>query len=53
MTKLWEPNSLFPMFWIEEFADIDEVYKDKLDDMLTKPLRSVDAAQYTMVREDI
>ena len=49
MTKLWKDHSLFPMFWIEEFADLNQEYKDKLDDMLTKPLKIVDAAQWTMV----
>ena len=49
MTDLIEDHYLFPMFWIEEFADLDLDYKEKLDDMLTKPLRLVDAAQWTMV----
>ena len=49
MTDLLEDHYLFPMFWIEEFADLDLDYKEKLDDMLTKPLRLVDAAQWTMV----
>ena len=49
MTDLWQEHSLFPMFWIEEFADLNDEYKDKLDDMLTKPLKLVDAAQWTMV----
>ena len=49
MGELWEPYSLFPMFWIEEFADLDAAYKDKLDNMLTKPLNIVDAVQWTMV----
>ena len=50
MGNLWEEHSLFPMLWLEEFADLDADYKDKLDDMLTKPLRIIDAAQWTMVR---
>ena len=50
MTKLWEEHALFPMFWLEEFSDLDDNYKNKLDDMLTKPLRIVDAVQWTMVR---
>lgn len=48
MTKLWEEHALFPMFWIEEFGELDGDYKNKLDDMLTKPLRIVDAVQWTM-----
>ena len=46
---LWEDHSLFPMFWIEEFADLDETYKEKLNDMLFTPLKIVDGAQWTMV----
>ena len=49
MSELKEDHYLFPMFWIEEFADLDLDYKEKLDDMLTKPLKLVDAAQWTMV----
>ena len=37
------------MFWIEEFADLDETYKEKLNDMLFTPLKIVDGAQWTMV----
>merc|ERR1712080_394644 len=48
MTNLWEENSLFPMFWLEEFADLDDDYKDKLDDMLTKPLKLIDGVQWAM-----
>ena len=47
--NLWEDHSLFPMFWIEEFADLDETYKEKLNDMLFTPLKIVDGAQWTMV----
>ena len=46
---LWEDHSLFPMFWIEEFADLDETYKEKLNDMLFTPLKIVDGVQWTMV----
>ena len=46
---MWEDHSLFPMFWIEEFADLDETYKEKLNDMLFTPLKIVDGAQWTMV----
>ena len=48
MTDLIEDHYLFPMFWIEEFADLDLDYKEKIDDMLTKPLWLVDAAQWTL-----
>ena len=37
------------MFWIEEFADLNAEYKDRLDKLLTTPLRAVDATQWTMV----
>ena len=49
MTNLWQDDALFPMFWIEEFADLDDNYKDTLDKMLGTPLKVVDAAQWTMV----
>ena len=49
MTNLWQEHSLFPMFWIEEFADLNAEYKDRLDKLLTTPLRAVDATQWTMV----
>ena len=49
MDKLKDPHYLFPMFWIEEFADLDLDYKEKLDNMLGKPLRLVDAGQWTLV----
>ena len=49
MTDLWEDHSLFPMFWIEEFADLNEDYKETLDKMLIKPLKIIDGVQWTMV----
>ena len=49
MTNLWQEHSLFPMFWIEEFAALNAEYKDRLDKLLTTPLRAVDATQWTMV----
>ena len=50
MDNLWEEHSLFPMFWIEEFADLDEAYKETLDHMLITPLKVVDAVQWTLVK---
>ena len=47
--NLWEEHSIFPMLWLEEFADLDDVNKNKLDDMLLKPLRIIDAMQWTVV----
>ena len=49
MTDLWEDHSLFPMFWIEEFADLNDDYKETLDKMLIKPLKIIDGVQWTMV----
>ena len=49
MTDLWEEHSLFPMFWIEEFADLNDEYKDTLDDMLLKPFRIIEGVKWTMV----
>lgn len=40
------------MFWIEEFADLDDKYKVKLDHMLADPLKVIFAAQWAMVRWD-
>ena len=50
LTNLWEDYSLFPMLWIEEFADLDNRYKVKLDHMLADPLLGVFAAQWGLVR---
>ena len=50
MTKLWNDHSIFPMFWIEEFADLDAKSKKKLDDMFTNPLRAIHATQWILVR---
>ena len=50
MDNLWEENSLLPMFWIEEFADLDDAYKETLDHMLITPLKVVDAVQWTLVK---
>ena len=50
MTKLWvEESALFPMFWIEEFAEIDETYQRFLSDKLTWPLEVIRAIQWTLV----
>jgi len=49
MSNLKEPHYLFPMFWIEEFADLDNDYKEKLNNMLYKPLNIIAAAQWTML----
>ena len=49
MDNLWEEHSLFPMFWIEEFADLDEAYKETLDHMLITPLKVIDGVQWTLV----
>ena len=50
MDNLWEEHSLFPMFWIEEFADLDDAYKETLNDMLIKPLKLITGVQWTLVR---
>ena len=51
MTKLWvEQSALFPMFWIEEFAEIDEAYQRTLGDKLTWPLKIIHAIQWTLVK---
>ena len=49
MTNLWEDHSIFPMFWLEEFAELDSKYKLKLDGMLKKPMRAIHAAQWIVV----
>ena len=50
MTKLWvEESALFPMFWIEEFAEIDETYQRTISDQLTWPLKVIRAIQWTLV----
>lgn len=49
MENLWEEHSLFPMFWIEEYGDLDDTYKETLDDMLIKPLKIIDGVQWTLV----
>ena len=43
-------TTLFPMFWVDECADIDDDYVDKLDDMLFTPLKLLKAAQWGSVR---
>lgn len=48
MGDLWEEHSLFPMFWIEEFADLDDAYQETLNDMLIKPLKIIDGVQWTL-----
>ena len=53
MKNLWEDYSLFPMFWIEEFADLDNKYKVKLDYMLATPLLGIFAAQWALVRYNV
>ena len=51
MTKLWvEESALFPMFWIEEFAEIDETYQRTISDQLTWSLKVICAIQWTLVR---
>ena len=51
MTKLWvEESALFPMFWIEEFAEIDETYQRNIIDKLTWPLQVIRAIQWTLVK---
>ena len=50
MTKLWENNSIFPMFWLEEFADLDANYKIKLDRMFGNPMKVIHAIQWAVVR---
>ena len=50
LTNLWEDYSLFPMMWIEEFAELDEKYKVKLDHMLADPLMGIFVAQWALVR---
>ena len=50
MDNLWEEHSLFPMFWIEEYGDLDDTYKETLNDMLIKPLKIIDGVQWTLVR---
>jgi len=52
LNNLWEEYSLFPMFWIEEFADLDTKYKVKLDHMLATPLVTIFAAQWVLVRSN-
>jgi len=52
LNNLWEEYSLFPMFWIEEFADLDDKYKVKLDHMLATPLVTIFAAQWILVRSN-
>ena len=49
MDNLKEDHYLFPMFWIEEFADLDNDYKEKLNDMLYKPINLIAAGQWTLV----
>ena len=49
MTNLWEEHSIFPMFWLEEFAELDSKYKLKLDGMLKRPMRAIHAAQWIVV----
>ena len=50
MDNLWEEHPLFPMFWIEEYGDLDDIYKETLNDMLIKPLKIIDGVQWTLVR---
>ena len=51
MTKMWfEESALFPMFWIEEFVEIDETYQRTLSDKLTWPLKVIRAIQWTLVK---
>ena len=50
MSELKEDHYLFPMFWIEEFADLNDDYKETLDHMLITPLKVIDGVQWTLVR---
>ena len=49
--RLWQAHSTFPLFWLEEFADLDRINRMKLEHGLTKPLMVVDVVQWTMVRQ--
>ena len=42
-------ETLFPIFWLEESADIDQANIDKLKDMLIKPLKIAEIGQWVAV----
>ena len=42
-------ETLFPIFWLEESADIDQANIDKLKDMLIKPLKMAEIGQWVAV----
>ena len=42
-------ETLFPIFWLEESADIDQANIDKLKDMLIKPLKIAEIGQWVDV----
>ena len=42
-------ETLFPIFWLEESADIDQPNIDKLKEMLIEPLKMADIGQWVAV----